>query len=31
MAWKELGKVHRRFCKKFVGIPNHAANGFAVM
>jgi hypothetical protein len=30
-AWKELDKVHGRFCKKLTGIPNYAANGYAEM
>ena len=30
-SWKELGKVHRRFFKKLVGIPNCALNGLAEM
>jgi len=30
-AWKELDKVHRRFCKKLMGIPNCAVNGLAEM
>jgi len=28
-AWKEVGNAHRRFCKKWMGVPNCAANGFA--
>ena len=28
-ACKEAGKVHSVFCKKIIGIPNCAANGFA--
>jgi hypothetical protein len=28
-AWKEADKVHSIFCKKIIGIPNCAANGFA--
>jgi hypothetical protein len=28
-AWEELDKVHFRFCKKLMGTPNCAANGFA--
>jgi hypothetical protein len=30
-ALKEADKVHSRFCKKLIGIPNCAANGFAEM
>jgi hypothetical protein len=30
-AWKESDKAHNRFCKKLMGIPNCAANGFAQM
>ena len=30
-AWKELDKVHSRFCKKLIGVPNYEANGFAEM
>jgi hypothetical protein len=30
-AWKELDKVHHRFCKKLMGIPNCAVNGMAEM
>jgi hypothetical protein len=30
-AWKELDKVHSRFCKKLIGVPNCAANGFVEM
>jgi hypothetical protein len=30
-AWKEVHKVHSRFCKKIIGIPNCAANGFVEM
>lgn len=30
-AWKEIDKVHSRFCKQLIGIPNCAANGFAEM
>jgi hypothetical protein len=29
--WKEVHKVHSRFCKKLIGIPNCAAHGFAEM
>ena len=28
-AWKEVDNVHRGFCKKLMGIPNCAADGFA--
>lgn len=28
-AWKKLGKVHSRLCKKLMGILNCAASGFA--
>jgi hypothetical protein len=27
-AWKEVAKVHGRFCKKITGLPNCAVNGF---
>jgi len=30
-AWKELGKIHRRFCEKLMGIPNCTMNGLAEM
>jgi hypothetical protein len=30
-AWKEVDKVHSIFCKKIIGIPNCAANGFVEM
>jgi hypothetical protein len=30
-AWKEVDKVHSIFCKKTIGVPNCAANGFAEM
>jgi hypothetical protein len=30
-AWKEAEKIHSIFCKKIIGIPNCAANGFAEM
>jgi hypothetical protein len=30
-TWQELGKVHSRFCKKVMDMPNCAANGFAKM
>jgi len=30
-AWKELDKIHRRFCKKLLGILNCAVNGLAEM
>jgi hypothetical protein len=30
-ALKEVPKVHSRFCKKIIGIPNCAANGFTEM
>jgi hypothetical protein len=29
-TWKELCKVHGRYCKKLTEIPNCAANEFAV-
>jgi hypothetical protein len=29
--WKELDKVICRFCKKLMGLPSCAANGFAEM
>ena len=27
-AWKEVDKVHSTFCKKIIGTPHCAANGF---
>jgi hypothetical protein len=30
-AWKEVDRVHSIFCKKIIGIPNCAANGFVEM
>jgi hypothetical protein len=30
-AWKEVDKVHIRFCKKIIGVSNCAADGFAEM
>ena len=30
-AWKEVDKVHSRFSKKLMGIPNCAAHVFAEM
>jgi hypothetical protein len=28
-AWKEIDKIHGRFCKKILGVPRCAANGAA--
>jgi hypothetical protein len=30
-AWKEVDKVHSRFCKKITRIPNWAVNKFVEM
>jgi hypothetical protein len=30
-TWEEVDKVHSRFCKRIIGIPNYAANGFVEM
>jgi len=30
-AWKEIDKVYGHFCKKLLGVPSCAANGFAEM
>jgi hypothetical protein len=28
-AWKEIDKIHGRFCNKILGVPRRAANGAA--
>jgi hypothetical protein len=30
-AWKEVDRIHGRFCKKILGLPRCAANGVAEM
>ena len=30
-AWKEMDKVYGNFCKKLLGVPSCATNGFAEM
>jgi hypothetical protein len=30
-AWKEVDRIHGRFCKKILGLPRCAANGMAEM
>jgi hypothetical protein len=30
-SWEEVDEVHSIFCKKLIGIPNCAANGFYEM
>jgi hypothetical protein len=30
-AWKEVGRIHGRFCKKILGLPRGAVNGVAEM
>jgi hypothetical protein len=29
VAWKEIDKIHSRFCKKILGVPRCVANGAA--
>ena len=30
-SWKEVDKIHSRFCKTLIGIPNCVTKGFAEM
>jgi hypothetical protein len=30
-AWKEVDRIHGRFCKKILGLPRCTANGLAEM